>query len=756
MVDFPKDPSGETTRGIQTSLSPGEIAGPYSLLAHGLAKTGEAADAVASSIADQAGLKAVTTDADGNIQVEHAPFVGPAAKHYQDAIKLAALAKGEGEARREDIKLRQDFRDNPEGYRVAAKAFADKIEDDYTKAAGPLVGVSMRKAIEPMTTQTYKGLLNEKERLDLHRSVAEMDSEADFAKNQMYALFGQGVTRGPEVDALNDKIKVLTNQKVNNPRLAYPRIKADNDLAEFHSELEARAVTYRSVQVYKDRENGGYDKAIDFAESIKTDRSLNLSPERRDILANRAISQINAAAREDQRIINGVAADVAAVNKLSLDGRPVSPQRMGDVQRAVEATGHPELQRLWQEAQLTRNWAVDARKMNPAQLEMQAAAIEKSMRETGGNEQGEALLKANTALLKTARTEIGKDQLNWADRTGFMEVPPIEFGKPDAAGQMVDRAARAKIIAEKYGTPVQYFREDEKEALKVATAAGGPQMKAVAKMVVDGFGADAPKAMAELSKDAPTLAHVGALTMSGGNEGFTSDVVDGIKMRGDKEFMDQLPTHMKKPSDLVFGAQSERRQEVYGSAFMLLPDQAQASQEAANNAFFSRAYRNHYDMALGKEKGLPPPGLQGLEPSRKAYDETLQQSAGAHFIGGVQYGGVTPYKSGGFWNKEMGKVLVPPTVKAGHFRDVIGAITDEDLRKVAVSPERADGTPYRAVDLRNALPIKVKGGYVFAQGDPQSANPKYIRGALGSPFVLDFDQMEPALRKRLPDAFMGR
>lgn len=48
MADFPADPSGATTKPIQAGISPGEIAGPYSLLAHGLEKTGEAADSVAS------------------------------------------------------------------------------------------------------------------------------------------------------------------------------------------------------------------------------------------------------------------------------------------------------------------------------------------------------------------------------------------------------------------------------------------------------------------------------------------------------------------------------------------------------------------------------------------------------------------------------------------------------------------------------------------------------------------------------------
>ncbi len=91
--------------------------------------------------------------------------------------KFAALAEGEGAVRRKDIELRTQYRDDPAGYLQAADAFTKQMQDQYTEAAGPLVGVALRKAIEPITTQTYRGLLNEKERLDLQRSSIAIDSQ---------------------------------------------------------------------------------------------------------------------------------------------------------------------------------------------------------------------------------------------------------------------------------------------------------------------------------------------------------------------------------------------------------------------------------------------------------------------------------------------------------------------------------------------------------------------------------------------------
>lgn len=751
MVDYPTPQTGNYTGPLRTNLTEADVAGPYSLLAHGLQKLGGASDEVASSLADQAGVKAVTTDADGNIQVQHAPIVGPAAEHYANAVKIAALAEGEGAVRRQDIKLREEFRNNPQGYLRAADAFTRKMQEQYTQEAGPLVGVALRKAIEPITTQTYRGLFNEKERLDLHRSVAAMDSGIEQAQNAMYAMARGGVTSGPEWDAAWDKVKTLTGAKVGNPRLAYPSEKADNDLSQFDTELRIQAGMHRIVD--EEYQQKGYDAALKSADKIRTDPTLNMTPAQREAAYHRVVAELNTRARDDERVLKGVAADIGAVNKLSLSGTPVSPERLGQVKAAVEATGNPELKGMMTRAEGLNNWAKDARTATPGQLEQSRSNVEEIMRKNGSTEEGMALLHAHDELIKAARTGITKDQLDWSTRTGFMPVPPIQFGAPDAAGQMVDRAARAKIIAQQYGVPVKFFRQDEKSALEAAVSAGGPEMEKVAALIVDGFGNDAPQAMKELTKSAPVLAHVGALQMSGGDPGFTRDVVDGVKMRNDPEFQKTMPQGMKAtPTNVIFAAQSARQQDVYGGAFALLPDTARRTAEAANNAFFTRSYRNGYDMALGTEARVPV-GVKDQSTSQKAYDDALQQSAGAHFEGTVQYGGVGTYRShGGFLGigTTADKVLVPNGVRADRFKDVIGQITDEDLRTMAVSPENA-----KAKDIQNALPIAVDGGYVFAMGDPKSSNPRYIKGALGGPFKFDFNQMEPVLRKRIPDAFLG-
>ena len=118
MAELPTIPfEGPKTGAIQSNLSSADISSPYTMLAENLKKTGAAADEVAVSLAEQAGAKAVTTDAEGNVQIDHPLIIGPAAKAFNDSVKLAALAQAEQSARRTNVQMRQEYlnKDDPAG-----------------------------------------------------------------------------------------------------------------------------------------------------------------------------------------------------------------------------------------------------------------------------------------------------------------------------------------------------------------------------------------------------------------------------------------------------------------------------------------------------------------------------------------------------------------------------------------------------------------------------------------------------------------
>ena len=281
-----------TSEAPQARLSGAQIAQPYEMLAHGLDKLGEGLEDVAVPLAERAGSQAVTRDDQGNIQVEHAPIFGEAGKAYARAVKVGALAEADGAAERADIELRTQFRDDPQGYAKAADSFKRKQVEDMTAAAGPEVGVALGRAIETTTTRTYRGLLNEKESLDLQRANGAITAGITSASNDAVALARQGVPLdSPDMQSILSKYGTLLDEKTNNPRLAYSKEQRDLDFQSFQGEVAGARNLYHVDQVYK---TDGYAAAVDAAKDVLTNENYQLTPVERQAFYSHAMGEIRA------------------------------------------------------------------------------------------------------------------------------------------------------------------------------------------------------------------------------------------------------------------------------------------------------------------------------------------------------------------------------------------------------------------------------------------------------------------------------
>ncbi|MCK8164885.1 hypothetical protein LXA55_18270, partial [Erwinia amylovora] len=81
--------------------------------------------------------------------------------------------------------------------------------------------------------------------------------------------------------------------------------------------------------------------------------------------------------------------------------------------------------------------------------------------------------------------------------------------------------------------------------------------------------------------------------------------------------------------------------------------------------------------------------------------------------------------------------------------DTLLLIGDADLESLGARPKPGIGmwaagkggatrVPMSpASTLKQGKPVAVNGGYAFAMGDPASADPQWIMGENGKPFVLD-------------------
>jgi len=286
-----KPESVVTSEAPRSEISTADIVGPYERLARSFDKLGQGLEDMAVPLAERAGAQAVTRDAQGNIQVEpHWPMMGRAGDAYARAVRMAALAEGEGAAKRTDIELREKYRDDPQGYQAAAQAYKDATVKQYTAAAGPEVGNSVGQAIDNTTTMTYRGLLNEKERLDLQRSENTMKAGMEDAANELKQLSrANAPTDSPAFKAALDKYHTLSDERAGNPRLAYTREEQASDMGKLESEMGAQRYLYHVDQTYK---KAGYEAAVEDAgdqglQGVARRRSLELGEGLADVTGGR-------------------------------------------------------------------------------------------------------------------------------------------------------------------------------------------------------------------------------------------------------------------------------------------------------------------------------------------------------------------------------------------------------------------------------------------------------------------------------------
>lgn len=363
MVELPSIPN--VVPQVQAPHVQVNVAQPYLELANALDKKGEALQTVGKDLmedvakpaAEKAGLQAVTRDDQGNVQVEKAPIFGEAATSFKRAVKVASLADAEGTARRDDLALREQFRDDPQGYLKAADEYRQHKIKQYSDIAGPEVGVSLGRAIDAQTTQTYHGLLNEHERLTLQRSEASINSGIQSARDDAVALARGGADlNSPAMQQALGKIEALTNEKVNNPRLAYPKEQAEYDLQHLQGDLAANRFLGSVDQTYKQQ---GAEAALKSAEQLLTDPKIKLSEAERYGYFHKATAEIHA--NEALRRQDLGEARKAATDAMFAAGKGVviEPELQSAIMdRLKQSGGHADAARF--AASMTRSTQLDS------------------------------------------------------------------------------------------------------------------------------------------------------------------------------------------------------------------------------------------------------------------------------------------------------------------------------------------------------------------------------------------------------------
>jgi len=329
----------ETSEAPQTRLSGTEVAQPYEELSRALDKTGDALETAAVPLAERAGAEAVTRDANGDIQVSHMPIFGLAGTAYARAVKIGALAEADGAADRQDIAIRQQYRDNPEGYAAAAQAYKQKAVQDMTAVAGPEVGTALGRSIDSKTTLTYRGLLNEKERLDLARADGSITAGINSASDDAIAMArGGAAANDPAMQQALSKYTSLLDEKTRNPRLAYTPEQRDFDLQQFQSQIAGARNLYHVDQVYKTQ---GYTAAMDSAKDILSNPDYKLDETQRQGFYARSVGEIRANEAIRRQDIGEARESFRELSVASQLGQRIEPDEVESVRKAFAAANYP-------------------------------------------------------------------------------------------------------------------------------------------------------------------------------------------------------------------------------------------------------------------------------------------------------------------------------------------------------------------------------------------------------------------------------
>lgn len=422
-----------------------------------------------------------------------------------------------------------------------------------------------------------------------------------------------------------------------------------------------------------------------------------------------------------------------------LDGYGVTDQEWSELDNLANRSNAPAHQQALAaakaEAATVENWWA----MKPAELQAHIAAEEARLGKTPSPEDLRKLANAKYVLNAMVK-QADQDLIGFAERTGRIQptmlTPQVLTNPALIPPAFAKRRAAAEEAAASTGLPARYFTPNERAEWAAVMNAGGENAAAAATAMIEQWGPKVGRdAIREVAPKASVMAHAADVAAAGGSPDFMRDVAASLAMRGLDKY---------KPVDLKRSDVTAAVRGTYGTAFGHLRAEVQDTMVAAARAAYDARVRvQGVQTDIGEDSA-----------GRDTFVRALQESAGARFVDGVQFGGIATVSNG--WFRRSGyQVPVPPDIRADRFRDVVRAITPEDLARLPVKPEAPDGQPYPIARIHDARLVAVDGGYRLAMGD-LGTDPRWIRGSDGKPFVLDLGAMRDTLKSRVPDAYRSR
>lgn len=441
----------------------------------------------------------------------------------------------------------------------------------------------------------------------------------------------------------------------------------------------------------------------------------NLDPEERVRLQLTAQNRIEEQQREARAQLRETAArgrqmiaDVRGVMSAGLSPDPASIQTAAAYARA---SGDPDLVSSVNETRNLAIWQESARKASPGELQGELTRIAEKSHTVGADAADAAQYQMGKALLSSMKTALSSDPLTWANSQGTVPVSPVEVTGVDASSSLSRRASDAHAVSTRYGVAPKFFTESERERLTEAVTASTPDVTLeIATAIARGMGADAPRALAEISAKSPAFAHVGALVAKGPQYlPIARDAFAGQQaIRGGADVLPGGST-LDEASALVMGGALDER----------LAATRQAAVETAKAIYTARAVR----QSLTKD----------------SFDQDLWSQSLGEAMG--QYRAADGEMRGGIGTWHGRSVVLPASMSDHELAAALYRISDQDLPHLSLgggAPVHGDGEPMTADELRSAYLVTAGDGlYQISVTDPQKSRELVLDSRTGRYFTLD-------------------
>lgn len=666
-------------------INPAAVAAPYAAISAAAEKAGDAVEGLALKMQrarDESDLAAARTEAtrqldDLDLQFYEDPDYRTHVDRFDErssTIKDELAGRIEsGDARR---RFSEAFDNFQEVKRSAIKSRAIKREHDA------MIGT-------------------------LDTDLGSIARQAATARNDVerYALVDQGIESIENLAATG----VITQQN------------AAKRKAEFRGDIDEQSVRSLiianptlAIAALKDADRfGGLDP-------IKRVQLQDQAETRKLVLENRAEAQVKAAAAK-------VGDELDDIEDILAAGFDPGEARMEATASAVARLAGTEpgaaLSKRAREIATTASHIGRMRTMTPADAQQAVADEETRLRTLSNVSKAEVdRLAASRKLLTTMRTEVKRDPLGWANRTGIRDIAPLTLQGEAALPSMAQRRTDALAVATYYGEPPRFLTDEEAGQLsRVYTAADADGRLQIAASINTGFGRFAPEVFKEITRDSAVGAHAAGLTTLGAAH-VPAARAAFVGEKAMKDGNNVLP----QPTD-----RAAWTDQTVGGALGQLPATRAALLDTAAAIYTARALQ----QGITKETGVS-------RASQALWKRSIQEAAGAVFDhDGEQWGGLGEYRGA--------RVLIPASIRADDFEKTVRKLSDAELKAYSVGggPARdARGRDLKADQLDDVWLVSAgHGRYYVSSTDPTDGPALLMAGTgPGGLYVLDMTLRHPA------------